>query len=186
VKIKLVKPGRPFDLLLYAAFLLSAALVRAQTAGELEGLLDTGRITYAQAAYFTLASAPGSPPSDRAGAFALALERGWLPAKAAEGPVTLGELSLLMMRAFALEGGFMYRLFPGPRYAYREMTRRGFIEGRADPGFTVSGERFLQILGKVLSHTGDAGASEAPLPEIPQSAAQLGIAPPDEGRTGDE
>jgi hypothetical protein len=55
----------------------------------------------------------------------------------------------------------MYRLFPGPRYAYREMTRRGFIEGRAYPDFTVSGERFLQILGNILSHTGDAELLEA-------------------------
>jgi hypothetical protein len=135
---------------------LSAVVVRAQTAAELEGLLDTGKITYTQAAYFTLASAPGSPPPSPERAFSLAQERGWVPAKAEPGgPVKLKDLSLLMMKAFGLEGGFMYRLFPGPRYAYREMTRRGFIGGRVYPGFAVSGERFLQILGNVLSYTGD-------------------------------
>jgi hypothetical protein len=40
----------------------------------------------------------------------------------------------------------MYRLFPGSRYAHREMTGRGFIEGRAYPGQNVSGEQFLRIL----------------------------------------
>jgi hypothetical protein len=137
--------------------LLSAAPTRAQTAAEMERLLDTGEITYTQASYFTLASVLEAPPPNPAAAFALARERGWFPVNAEPGgPVKLKNLSLLMMKAFGLEGGLMYRLFPGPRYAYREMTRRGFIEGRAYPLFTVSGERFLQILGNVLSHTADA------------------------------
>jgi hypothetical protein len=138
-----------------AGLLAGAALGWGQTAAELERILDTDRVTYTQAAYFALASAVESSP-DQAGAFALALERGWLPAKAEPAaPVKLRDVSLLMMKAFNLSGGLMYRLFPGPRYAYREMTRRGFIEGRAYPGLTVSGEHFLQILGNVLSYTGD-------------------------------
>ena len=139
-------------------------LRHAQTAAEMEGLLDTEEITHIQAAWFTLASVLETPPPDQAAAFALALERGWLPANAEPGgPVKLRNLSLLLMKAFDLEGGLMYRLFPGPRYAYREMKARGFIEGRAWPGFTVSGERFLQILGNVLFHTGDERqAAEAP------------------------
>jgi outer membrane protein OmpA-like peptidoglycan-associated protein len=148
----------------------------AQTAAELEGLLDTDQITYTQAAWFTLASVPETPPTDQAAAFALALERGWLPKNAEPGgPVKLRNLSLLLMKAFDIEGGLMYRLFPGPRYAYREMSRRGFIEGRSYPGFTVSGERFMQILGRILSHTGDLGqAVEAP----PDQAAEAPPSPP--------
>ncbi|MDR0720741.1 MAG: hypothetical protein LBF78_13985 [Treponema sp.] len=143
---------------LIAVSLLSCAvLVWGQTAAEIEGILDTEEITYTQAAYFTLASAPGTPPTSQAGAFVLALERGWLPKNAEpDSSVKLRNLSLLIMKAFDLEGGLMYTLFPGPRYSYREMTRRGFIEGRVYPGFAVSGERFLQILGNVLSHIGDA------------------------------
>jgi hypothetical protein len=143
--------------LIAAGLLFCAVLVWGQTAAEMERLLDTKEITYAQAAWFTLASAQEDPPPNPAAAFALALEMAWLPENAEPGgPVKLRNLSLLMMKAFDLEGGLMCRLFPGPRYAYREMIRRGFIEGRAYPGFTVSGERFLQILGNVLSHTGDA------------------------------
>jgi outer membrane protein OmpA-like peptidoglycan-associated protein len=158
--------------LIAAGFLLCAVLVWGQTAAEIEGILDTKEITYAQAAYFALASAPGTPPQSQAGAFALALERGWLPKNAeAEGKARLGGLSLLLMRSFDIPGGLMYRFFHNARYAYREMTHRGFIEGRSYPGFTVSGERFLQILGNVLSYTGDAEALEtASLPEIPPPA----------------
>jgi hypothetical protein len=143
--------------LIAVGLLFFAVIVRAQTAAEMEGVLDTEEITYTQAAYFTLASVLESPPPGQAGAFALAQEQGWLPKNAEPGGlVKLKDLSLLMMKAFNLEGGLMYRLFPGQRYAYREMIRRGFIEGRVYPGFTVSGEQFLQILGNVLSHTGDA------------------------------
>lgn len=158
--------------------ILSASFVHAQTAAEMEGLLDTEEITHIQAAWFTLASVLETPPPDQAAAFALAQERGWLPANAEPGgPVKLRNLSLLLMKAFDLEGGLMYRLFPGPRYAYREMKARGFIEGRSYPGFAVSGERFLQILGNVLSHTGDAGeAVEAPSSQAAEAPPALAVA----------
>ncbi|MDR1388681.1 MAG: OmpA family protein [Treponema sp.] len=143
-------------LLLFLFFQLFAPFLSAQTAAELERLLDAKETTYGDAAYFTLASALENPPDRPQAAFALARENGWLPDNAApEASVTLRDLSLLMIEAFGLEGGLLYRVIPGPRYAYREMTRRGFIEGRAYPGFTVSGEKFLQILGNVLSRTGD-------------------------------
>jgi hypothetical protein len=147
-------------------FLFCAVLVRGQTAAETERLLDAKEITCADAAWFVLSSAPGDPlrdlpweiPRDRDAAFSLAMERGWLPKKAESGDgITLGGVSLLIMKTFDIKGGLMYRFFPGPRYAYREMTSQGFIEGRAYPGLKVSGERFLRILGKALSASGTEG-----------------------------
>jgi hypothetical protein len=138
-----------------AVLLLSAALLSAQTAAELEDLLNTKEITWAEAAYFTLASSAEAVPGNgqkaaRQIAFQFVREQGWLPENAeAEGPVKLRNLSLLMMKAFDIEGGLMYRLFPGPRYAYREMTRRGFIKGVALLGFNTP------PLGALL--TGGAG-----------------------------
>jgi hypothetical protein len=88
-------------------------------------------------------------------AFEQAMAKGWLPkGAAADDPITLGGLSLLMMKAFNLKGSMMYAIFPGPRYAFRAMVSRSFIQGAADPGMKVSGERFLLILGKVLNTTG--------------------------------
>jgi hypothetical protein len=138
-----------------AMLLLSAAAARGQTAAETENLLSAGEISFSQAAYFILASAPGNPPGNPEAAFTMAGEKGWLPARAESGSaVTLGGLSLLMVNAFNLKGGLLYRLFPGSRYAYREMTSRGFIEGRAYPSLKVSGEQFLWILGRVLDEGG--------------------------------
>jgi hypothetical protein len=85
-------------------------------------------------------------------AFAWAVDRGWLPAGAtADDPINMGDLSFLIMKAFNLKGGAMYSFFPGPRYAFRTMVSRSFIQSPADPAMRVSGERFLLILGNVLS-----------------------------------
>jgi hypothetical protein len=151
--------GSPEKNLLFfvVCFLFSfPAFLPAQTAAELDAVLETPALSYAQAARFVLASLD-SPADDKGpeGAFEEAAAKGWLPKKAAAAaPVRLGELSFLMARAFNIRGGFMHALLPGPRYAFRAMVSRSFIQGAADPGMTVSGERFLQILGKVLDAAG--------------------------------
>jgi hypothetical protein len=71
------------------------------------------------------------------------------------GSISMGELSHLIVRSFGLSGGFMYGLFPGPRYAYRALVWRRFLPLNADPGRTVSGEELLYITGRVLSYAGD-------------------------------
>ena len=144
------------SVVIFFLFLLSLAPVWGQTAAEIEGLLSQKEITCAQAAYFTLAMALDNPPANGEGAFVFAREQGWLPAQAdSSGPITMGGLSLLVMKAFDLKGGLLYRLFENPRYAFREMTDRGFISGRAYSTLTVSGEQFLRIAGNVLTYIGD-------------------------------
>jgi hypothetical protein len=134
------------------AMLLLSAAAWGQSAAEMEGLLDAGEITCAQAAYFVLAAALDDPPQNPETAFGMALEQGWLPANSKNGDsVSLGGLSLLLMKAFDIKGGLMYRLLPFGRYAYREMAGQGFIEGRSYSTFTVSGEQFLRILENVLN-----------------------------------
>jgi hypothetical protein len=139
--------------------LLSVKAAHDQTAADIEKLLDVEEITCSQAAYFVLAAVMENPPPNPEAAFVLAHENGWLPAKAESGGgITLGGLSLLMMKAFnqqlAQASGLMYRLFPGSRYAYRAMASQGFIEGRAYPGQNVSGGQFLRILERVITGEG--------------------------------
>jgi len=136
------------------AVLLSAPL-HAQTAAELEGLLQIQAVSRAQAARFVLEAAGlmTAPGADEA--FAFATERSWLSKNAAaEKPITLAELSFLIMKAFNLKGGMMYALLPGPRYAYKSMISRSFIQDPADPAMTLNGGRFLLILGNVLNAVG--------------------------------
>jgi hypothetical protein len=143
---------------LFRALLLSALVsgpLNAQTAGELDLILDTPAVSNAQAARFVLAAAellPGDVSGEEA--FMYAKENKWLPEKAeAGGNISLGRLSYLIMRAFRLRGGFLYALFPGPRYGYRALIRRDLIQGFADPALGVPGERLLHILGRVLDYT---------------------------------
>ncbi|MCL2066734.1 MAG: hypothetical protein FWG99_04650 [Treponema sp.] len=138
---------------LSVCFLLSMAFLAAQTAEELEAVLDSPAITYSQAARFVLASVENDQIEN---AFEQAKERGWIPNVAAEDdPVNMRQLSSLMTNAFGIKGSLMNTIFPGPRYAYRVMISRSFIQGRADPNMRVSGERFLQILGNVLNAAGE-------------------------------
>lgn len=122
----------------------------AQTAAELDGLLESSKVTCSQAAKFVLASA-GSESDDP---FGQAVSSGWLPKKASpDKPINMGSLSLLMMKAFKIRGGVLYSIVKGPRYAYRAMVNRSFFApGATDPGMTMNGERFLLILGNVLSY----------------------------------
>jgi hypothetical protein len=131
--------------------LFSAMAAQGQTAAEMESLLNAGEITCAQAAYFVLAAAMEDPPRNPEAAFAMAIEQGCLPAKfESNGSITMGGFSLLLMKALDIKGGLLYRIFPVGRYAFREMTGRGFIEGRSYSTLTVSGEQFLRILENVL------------------------------------
>jgi hypothetical protein len=129
-----------------------AGLLAAQTAEELDRILNTQVITSSQAAYFVLAAADILPNDTNALAFAK--DNRWLSAgKEAESPIRLGEVAYLIMRSFNLKGGILYTLFPGPRYACRELVALQFIQGKTDPGARISGTEFLQLLGRVLTYT---------------------------------
>jgi hypothetical protein len=139
----------------FILFVAVSGLLSAQTAAEMDLILDAKEITCAQAARFVLQAAktPGG-----GNAFEIAQGNKWLPAIAkADSPISLGEVSLLIMKAFAVKGGILYSFFPNSRYACRELVYLRIIQGRTDPGERLDGETFLQILGRALSHIeGDA------------------------------
>jgi outer membrane protein OmpA-like peptidoglycan-associated protein len=163
--IRRVVGGPVFVFLALLLVLSPGSFLHGQTAADMDELLDSRVITWAQACRFVLPAA-GVLEEDTtpAAAFTAAREKGWLPRKAAENsPVNLGQLSFLVMRSFSLKRSLLYTLFPGPRYAYRQLDYLGLIPGLRDPALKVSGERFLQILGRVLSYRG--GEEIAPPPE---------------------
>jgi hypothetical protein len=143
------------------ALLFLPGLLPAQTAEEIDLLLEAGELSYAQAAWVVLEAAEVLPlglsgEQERAEGFRLARKWGWLPRQARmEDPIRLRELSLLIMEAFRLRGGIMYSLFHSSRYAHRELVHLRIVQGRTDPVQKVKGELFLRVLGRVLSYTGD-------------------------------
>jgi len=138
--------------------LLISAAINAQTADEIQTLLETPAVSYEQAARFVLEAADviisygKSSDLDAAqNAMSYAVERNWLPKKAAaQDAISLESLSLLIMRAFRLKGGPMYTWSKSAHYSYREMVYKDFIRGRTDPQMKVSGETMLSIVSRVM------------------------------------
>jgi outer membrane protein OmpA-like peptidoglycan-associated protein len=147
--------------------LCASGFLPAQTAAEMDALLEARAVSFAQAARFVLVTADAvaetSPPE---AAYTLAGEKGWLPQKArADDPISTGEVCFLIMKAFDMKGSFLYSLFPGPRYAFRELDYLGLIPGRRDPALRLSGEGLLRILSMTSAYTGK-GAAETPVPDV--------------------
>jgi hypothetical protein len=143
-------------LLLFLLFLSLTGALSAQTARMIDDLLEAEALSFEAACAVVLAAAGlAVPDSMPEAAYQKALEMGALPRSAKpEGAIKLGQLSFLIMKALNMKSGFCYALFPGPRYACRELAYRKIIQGRNDPSLSVSGERFLLILGRALDYTG--------------------------------
>jgi hypothetical protein len=157
---------------LSALIFLSLASLSAQTAAELERVLALPALTCGDAARFVLGAAGLAAADDSPeAAYRFAADNNWLSKEAAD-PINLEGLSFLIMGAFGMKGGLMYALFPGPRYAYRELVYRKIIAGRSFSTMPVSGQRFFQILGRALDYAGD--------PEVEQVSLL------DEGKAGNE
>jgi hypothetical protein len=81
------------------------------------------------------------------GAFRHAQQVGLLPPdNAPDDPVTFGLFAHLMLEAFSIPGGAMYRAFPGPRYAAREVVARQWSRQRRTPRELIDGETVMRIL----------------------------------------
>ncbi len=135
-------------------FLLSVVLpLCAQSNQLLDQLLDEPQATFGDVVYLTLAAAKVVPDTATPAEAIQALQQqGWkvemLPADA---PISLGTYSYLLMKAFKVSGGLFYGLFPGPRYACRELGWLKVIPTDARPLRTLSGEEAVRILGRMLA-----------------------------------
>jgi len=139
-------------LFLFSLFILLSSFVHSQTAERIERLLETSAVSYEDAAAFVLEAADllAARPAE---AFGYAAERGWLPRGVeAGGRARLDGVSLLIMRAFNIKGGLLYRAMKNAHYAYRELVYLNVIQVRNDPAMAVSGELLLFMINRVLSY----------------------------------
>jgi outer membrane protein OmpA-like peptidoglycan-associated protein len=164
---------KKYVLFLALCFLTVPAFLAAQsTAQEIETLLGTNAVTYAQAARFALEASDKLAVPDHNEAFRYAQERGWLPRNVlADDTARLDGISLLLMRSFDIGGGIFYSITQNPHYAYRELVYKEIIRGRADPAMKVSGELFLFLTGRLLSQR-DETAIVSKTPQAEEAAAR--------------
>lgn len=127
-------------------------IVAGQTAALIDQVLSEERLSYGSAAMLLLGVTgqlgEGSTASEAVET--LAEINVGLDEAESDSPVNLGELSLLIVRMFDVDAGFMYALMPGPRYAARELEFRGVIQGNAFPDMSVDGERGLRIVNRAV------------------------------------
>jgi len=139
-------------IIVFLFFILCGGVFAQSAAQEIETLLETRAITYAQAARFVLEASDVLVTSNPNEAFNFAAENNWLPRNASPNQAArLNGVALLFMKSFDIPGGLLYSNAGGAHYAYREMVYRGYIQGRIDPEMNVSGELLLFITGRVLS-----------------------------------
>jgi len=133
-----------------------AVSVGAQSNTVVDALLAEKSATFGEAAYMVMAAITAVPDTASVEDAVAALKaRQWgIGVPDTSSPITLGQYSYLLMRAFKIGGGIMYGLFPGPRYAARELAFRKLISGDASPYRTLSGAEVVQILGNVMSYEG--------------------------------
>jgi hypothetical protein len=144
--------GPPHLPLLLILLLSSAATLSAQSNQVLDRLLEEKPASFGDAAYVIL-SAAGFVTENATGeeAAAAVADRRLLPkTPAATDPATLGQVCFLIMETQGLAGGLLYRLFPGPRYATRELAAQRLLKGYTHPDRLVTGEEVMWILGAVL------------------------------------
>jgi len=144
------------SLVVLGSMLFAATAVFGQSNVFMDKLLETDSVTAGQAAYLVLVATDQLAESaDEARAFDALAELGWVPEGAsADAPMPVKDFSYILMKALDLRGGFMYALFPGPRYAYRQLVSSLVIQGRSDPGMHIAGTAALMMLGRALDLKG--------------------------------
>ncbi len=141
--------------LMFAMAATGAPILAAQSNEVLDAVLGEASLSYGNAAYL-VGTASGHLPETTAPADAgPQLEQQGLgrPGLKPTDPVTLGDFSYMLARAFKMTGTIMYAVLPGPRYATRELAFLGYITGPAVPGMPLSGERALRILERIIHRT---------------------------------
>ena len=136
--------------LIFFFLLLAPPAFPQSTADEIESLLETSAVTYAQAARFILQAADVTVTDDFW--FEYAADKNWLPKNiSANDTARLDGIALLVMRSFDLKGGIMYSLVKNPHYAYRELVYQEIIQGKIDPAMPVDGGALLYIANNILT-----------------------------------
>jgi hypothetical protein len=141
---------------LFALLAVSVLPAAAQSNQVLDRLLEQPRAPFGAAACLVL-SASGLIASESTEQQALEFlgRKNWrLRARDPQEPIRLGEYCYLIMKSFDLNGGFMYRMIPGPRYAARELAYLGFVRGKAHSARYPTGQEAVQILSSVLDREG--------------------------------
>jgi len=149
------------NLFLFTFLLLTAAVSFAQSNSMIDAYLLQGKALAADTCYLVLVGGALLEESATVeDALTMAMDKGWIKqGTSADSPVTAEEISFLVMRAFTIKGGVMYKLFPNRRYAMKELVARGIVNGSGGKKRIVSGEEAVGIIRKTAVLSTDQKAA---------------------------
>jgi hypothetical protein len=130
------------------ALLIGCASVYAQSNEQVDALLAQPAASVDQAAYLALvAGGRVDETATPAYAYDFAINQGWIAkGRGADAAIRLDELCFMVMKSLDLHGGVMYSLFPGTRYAYREMAYFQVVNSSGSPYRVVPGLEVVEIV----------------------------------------
>lgn len=140
-------------LLLIGLVVLGTTVGFAQSNALIDEVLGQKKVGYSYAAYLVLsASGVIKDTATPDQAMEALKQQGW-GIKVPEEPtdISLGQYAYLLMKAFDIPGGLMYRLIPGPRYAAREIAYLGFVTENPSPYRSLSGQEAMEILNNLMA-----------------------------------
>jgi hypothetical protein len=140
------------------ALFAAAQPLAAQSNTLIDTLLDAKEAAFGDAAYLVLSAARIIPENSTPSGAVWTLQARDLGVggRSAAASITLGEYAFLIMKAFGMRGGIMYRIAPGPRYACRELAFLGVLEGNPAPNRRLGGPEAVRILSRLLEQRGAA------------------------------
>jgi hypothetical protein len=134
------------------ALFLAVLPLEAQSNTVIDALLAADSAAFGDAVYLVLSAARIIPekaaPDDAV--WTLQAKDWRVAGRSAKAPITIGEYAFLLMKAFDIRGGILYRLFPGPRYACRELAFLGLLEGSTATRRRLAGGEAVRILSRFL------------------------------------
>ena len=135
------------------AVLITIAASFGQAAEKIDTILETEKTTFGQAAY--LIQTALNDDSDELdfdtafNRFKSGNENLIRDSVTAEDVIPIKTYAFLLMKSFNVKGGLMYRIYPCPRYAYRDLRYMAIIQDKNDPNAPMTGAEMLQIFGRI-------------------------------------
>jgi hypothetical protein len=139
----------------FLGILLTAVVaggVYTQSNDIIDEVLSKETIDFGSAAYLTMTAAGLVPETaDTETVLRVLNDQKWgFETLKAGDSLTIGDYSHLLMKAFEIPGGLWFSLFPGSRYALREMLYKGIVSQPVWPGKLLRGDEAVRILLKVI------------------------------------
>lgn len=131
--------------LIAGAMFFATCLAFSQNADKITEILNSSKLTYAQAAYIAQAAMYSDRTEEQA--FAALQKAGIIPNDvSASKEITAKEFAYICSSTWQVKGSLMLKMFKNARYTFRQMKVDGVIPKNTDPNTTLNGHEAINIV----------------------------------------